>query len=422
MKEQLERIYRQNAGALTAALTRLFGPTRLDAVESVLHDTFVAALESWGFTGVPDNPPAWLMTVARHRAFDVLKGERRRGAKDPAPDPENLPADAGPAQAGSSPGGREPALRGEVADDELRMMFVACHPRLTLESQLALTLRTLCGFEVLEIARALLSDEAAVEKRLVRARQSLREAAVTFVLPDRAEMGERLGAVARVLYLLFSEGYSAHRGDHPIREELCREALRLSALLLGEPAFRTTEMHALRALMLLQASRLSARVDDDGNLRALAEQDRQRWDRALIDEGLRHLGASAEGERVTEYHLEAGIAACHALAPRFQETDWARIVGYYDQLLALNGSPVIRLNRAIAVAYAQGPEQGLRALRPLEREPRLERYGLLAAARADLLARLGDTRRAREAYLGALDLVDTESERRLLLRRLSELV
>jgi len=335
-RELLERLYRQNGGALTSTLTRLLGPTRLDAVETVLHDTFVTALESWASAAVPDNPPAWLMTVARHRAFDVLKGERRRAGRT-AVDLDSLPADAR-AGGGDPAVPAEPSLRGEVADDELRMMFVACHPQLTLESQLALTLRTLCGFEVIEIARALLSEEAAIEKRLVRARQSLREAAVTFALPDRTEMTERVGAVARVLYLLFSEGYSAHRGDHPIREELCREAIRLSDLLLAAPALRTPEIQALQALMLLQASRLPARVDAEGNLRALAEQDRGLWDRALIRVGLDHLAASAEGEHVTEYHLEAGIAACHALAPRFEDTDWPRIVGYYDQLLDLNPS------------------------------------------------------------------------------------
>ncbi len=348
------------------------------------------------------------MTVARNRAFDVRKGERRHGevaaATGDLPDPHAVSA---------------PRLRGEVADDELRMMFVACHPSLSLESQLALTLRTLCGFEVVEIAGALLSDIAALDKRLVRARQTLREAAVTFELPG--DLGLRLESVLRVLYLLFSEGYSAHRGEHPIREELCREALRLLALLLADPQTCTTEAHALRALMLIQTSRLPARVDADGNLRTLAEQDRTRWQRPLIEAGLSALAASATGGRISEYHLEAGIAACHAMARRFEDTDWRRIVGYYDALVAVNPSPVIRLNRAIAVGYADGPERGLSELQPLEHEPRLERYGLLGAARADLLARMGDTRSARDAYLRALSLVDTEAERRHLRRRLAEL-
>jgi RNA polymerase sigma factor (sigma-70 family) len=410
MQELLDRLYRRNAAVLTASLTRVFGPGRLDTVEAVVHDTFVAALEAWRRGGVPDNPAAWLMTVARHRAFDVRKGERRHPGDA---DVDGIPDDANPSQGAS--------LRGEVSDDELRMMFVACRPHLTLESQLALTLRTLCGFEVVEIARALLAEEAAVEKRLVRARQTLREARVTFTLPDGEDLEASLTAVLRVLYLLFSEGYAAHRGEHPIREELCREARRLLEMLLAVPRMRTTEGQALRALMLLQSSRLPARTDPEGNLRSLAEQDRGGWDRALIGEGMAALAASAEGDRVTEYHLEAGIAACHAMAARFEETDWRRIVGYYDALLALNPSPVIRLNRAIAVAYADGPEAGLAELRPLEREPRLARYGLLGAARADLLARAGQPSHARAAYERALDLVDTEAERRLLRRRLAEL-
>jgi RNA polymerase sigma factor (sigma-70 family) len=412
MQESLERLYRDHAAGLMAALTRIFGPGRLDAVEAVLHDTFVSALEAWRRDGLPDNPAAWLTTVARNRAFDVRKGERRRDGGDA--DIEALPDDRVPDTAVT-------ALRGEVADDELRMMFVACHPLLSLESQLALALRTLCGFEVVEIARALLADVAAIEKRLVRARQTLREAAVTFTLPERDDLDDRLGAVLRVLYLLFGEGYAAHQGEHPIREDLCREALRLLELLLHEPRMRTTEAHALQALMLLQSSRLPARTDAAGNLRSLAEQDRGRWLRPLIERGLAALAASAQGDRVSEYHLEAGIAACHAMAARFEDTAWPRIVGYYDALVALNPSPVIRLNRAIAVAYAEGPARGLEELRPLEREPRLAGYGLLGAARADLLARAGDPKRARQAYLHALDLVDTEAERRLIRRRLAEL-
>jgi RNA polymerase sigma factor (sigma-70 family) len=411
VKQLIERVYRENAGALTSALTRLLTPAHLDRVESLVHDAFAAAIETWPESGVPDNPAAWLMTVARRRALDELRRmqrarEREDGEADPAIDPVAAPV-----------------LRGEIADDLLRMMFVACHPSLTLESQVALTLRTLCGFEVENLARALLSDPAAMEKRLVRARQTLRAEKVAFDLPPPDERASRTGAVLRALYVLFSEGYSARAGDEPIRAELCRDAIRLVELLVADesPLAGAPAVRALAALMLLLAARLPARVDSDGNLLLLSEQDRSRWDRGLIARGLAHLSGSAEGDEVTEYHLEAGIAACHALAPSCADTDWRRIVGYYDRLLELNSSPVIRLNRAIAVGYADGPEQGLDELARLEREPRLEEYGLLRAARADLHARLGDTRRAREAYERAIELGATEPERRLLRRRLAEL-
>jgi RNA polymerase sigma-70 factor (ECF subfamily) len=412
MHELIDRVYRESAGALTSALTRLLTPAHLDRVESLVHDAFTAAMEAWPESGVPDNPAAWLMTVARRRALDELRRIRRARERDEV---DADPADPTDADA--------PVLRGEIADDLLRMMFVACHPSLSLESQVALVLRTLCGFEVESLARALLVDPAAMEKRLVRARQTLRAENVSFDLPPPPERDARTGAVLRALYVLFSEGYSARGGDQPIRAELCQEAIRLVELLAasGSPVAGAPAVRALAALMLLLAARLPARVDASGNLVLLSEQDRTRWDRALIARGLARLADSAEGDEVTEYHLEAGIAACHALAPSCADTDWRRIVSYYDRLLALNPSPVIRLNRAIAIGFAEGAEAGLDEMAHLEREPRLEEYGLLRAARADLHARMGDIRQARAAYERAIVLSSTEAERRLLRRRLAEL-
>ena len=375
-----------------------------------MHDAFAAAMETWPESGVPDNPAAWLMRVARRRALDELRRMRRArdrddGEADPAIDPE----------ASRSCVARSPTISCACC----RRLPPVAQPGVTV----ALTLRTLCGFEVENLARALLADPAAMEKRLVRARQTLRAEQVAFDLPPPDERAARTGAVLRALYVLFSEGYSARAGDEPIRAELCRDAIRLVELLVAEdsPLAGAPAVRALAALMLLLAARLPARVDSGGNLLLLSEQDRSRWDRGLIARGMAHLSGSAEGDEVTEYHLEAGIAACHALAPSCADTEWRRIVGYYDRLLELNSSPVIRLNRAIAVGYAEGPEQGLDELARLEREPRLEEYGLLRAARADLHARLGDTRRAREAYERAIELCATEPERRLLRRRLAEL-
>lgn len=301
------------------------------------------------------------------------------------------------------------------------MVFVACHPGLPLESRVALALRTLCGFDTRAIARALLVEPATVEKRLVRARQRLRELGVTPELPPPAGLGERLDAVMAVIYVLFSGGYSAHGGDRAIREELCAEAIRLASALVVSPLTETPKGHALLALLLLQASRLPARVDAQGRLRSLAEQDRSRWTHSLVARGLAELDRSAAGDAVSELHLEAGIAACHAVAPTFEATDWPRIVAFYDRLLALDPSPVIRVNRAIAVGHADGPASGLRALKQLEDEPRLRSSPLLAAATADLRARAGETDRARRAYERAIDLAANDDERQFLLRRLAEL-
>jgi RNA polymerase sigma-70 factor (ECF subfamily) len=413
VKALVDQLYREHAGALVSALTRVYGPANLERVEAIVHETFLTALQSWSREGVPENPAGWLRTVARHRLLDDLRREGRFAGMQPVLLASQDEAAPGPEDMGAA------ALRGELPDDQLQMMFVACHPALPLESQLALTLRTLCGLEVPELARALLATEATIEKRLVRARQRLREEGISFELPGPEALGARLDGVLRVLYLLFNEGYSAHSGERHIREELCQEAIRLVALLVRHSMTDRPRVHALLALMLLQSSRLGARVDEAGNLLTLAEQDRRAWNQELIRQGLEQLATSAEGSEMSEYHLEAGIAACHAVAPRFEDTDWARIVRYYDQLLTLNPSPVIALNRAIAVGYAEGAQRGLDELRRLESVPELRDYGLLHAAAGDLLAGLGDTLRAREAYVQALDLAGTEPERRFLQRKLA---
>lgn len=401
----LDGLYRKHGGVLTASVTQLLGPARLEEAEACVHDAFVAAMQSWPEDGLPDSPPAWLMTVARNRAKDALRRAGRAIDLEDAPDPHAEPA--------------TDRLPGELSDDQLAMMFVACHPALPLESRIALTLRTLCGFEVADIARALLAAEDAVEKRLVRARRQLREDRIQFDLP--VPLGDRLDAVLRVLYLLFAEGYSAHRGDRAVREDLCHEAIRLTVLLARHPKTASPSVRAVLALMELHASRLRARFDDEGRLVTLAEQDRARWDRDRIGRGLEHLAASASGDDVTEWHLEAGIAACHAVAARFEDTDWSRIVGYYDRLYEANPSPVVALNRAIAIGYARGPARGLREIRRVAEDPRLAGYALLPAATANLLEKLGRLDGARAAYERALELASTDDERVLLRRRLSDL-
>ncbi len=406
-------MFRQQRSVLIAALTRWLGPANLDLIESAVQDAFVQAMQTWPQGGIPDNPPAWLMTVAKNRARDMLRKDAplRHGEQGPDSASPDLPDQAPPSA----------SLPGEVADDDLRMLFVACHPALTLEAQLVLTLRTLCGMELGEIARALLTAEATVAKRLLRAKQKLREVLAEFTVPAAAELSQRLDAVQRVLYLLFSEGYSSHQGDRLVREDLCAEAIRLASLLCEHPHTETPAGHALLALMLLHAARLRARTGLEGEPLTLREQDRGLWDQALIRQGLLHLSRSAAGDSLSQYHLEAAIAAAHASAPSYDRIDWARIVGLYDQLLWLTSSPVVALNRAVAIGMWRGPEAGAAEVAGVAREPQLRDYFPLHAARGHFLAESGQVEGARAAYEQALRLAGTEPERRLIGRRLAAL-
>jgi len=396
-----DALYREHAPAITASLARSFGARRLDLIEAAVQEAYVSAMEGWG-AEVPERPGAWLQVAARRRVID---GIRRAQWTAPAEALEQLEA----ASSGTDPD-----------EDLLKMMFVCCHPAIPLESALALALRTLCGFPIPALGRALRLEEAAIEKRLMRARQVLREEQVELDLDglSEAELGMRLDGVLRTLYVLFFEGYSAHAGDTQIHEQLCRTAIRLSALLLAT-RFATPRGHALHALFVLQTARLAARVDAAGDLIPLDRQDRARYDRALMAEGFEHLGCAASGEVVSPFHLEAAIAACHALAPTYAATDWQRIVALYDQLLALTPSPVIALQRAIAVGRADGARAGLRALHGLLGNDRLEDDPVLAAAIGELEAQRGDGRAARTAYRRALELAGTAPERRFLEERLA---
>lgn len=400
----VEHLFRHEAGRMLAALTRVFGLAELDLAEEVVQDAMVQALRKWPFAGIPDNPAAWLMQTARNKALDVLRRRavlRRRdhdlnsvaAVEEPSPD--------------------------EVNDDQLAMMFACCHPALPGESQVALALKSVSGFGVPEIARAFLTQEATIAQRLVRAKRRLAESEASLAVPPPRELPARLDAVLQVIYLLFNEGYSAHQGEDLVRQELCAEAIRLGCLLASRPDLDRPKLHALLALMYLQASRLPARPDADGNLLLLAEQDRSLWDRQLIAAGLHHLDRSATGNELTEYHLQAGIAACHALAASYEQTDWPRVLDQYDYLITLVSSPIVLLNRAIAVSMVHGPEAGLQALDSIQNDPALRGYYLLPATRADLLLRLGRRDEAASCYRDALALLCTEPEQRFLLRRLA---
>jgi RNA polymerase sigma factor (sigma-70 family) len=396
---------------MIAALTRVFGVHNLALAEDVVQDALCRALEVWKFQGPPDNPSAWLMAVAKNRALDVLR--RERTARGFAPELGRLLE----SEWTLLPVVEELFEPRAIRDDQLRMMFSCCQPRLPEETQVALVLHILCGFGVREIAAAFLTTPAATEKRLTRAKKLLAGSKRLFDLAD-ADCVARLSVVQRALYLLFNEGYHGACAKEAVRAELCQEALRLAALLLEHPAAATPATHALRALMCLHAARLPARLDAAGNLTSLFDQDRSRWDQALVAEGQQHLERAATGADLSEYHLEAAIASVHASAARAEDTNWTTIVWLYDLLLSIRPSPVIALNRAIALAQQQGPEQGLSAIAAIEQRERLASYPFYAAAIAELELRRGRHGEAREHFRAALALARNPAERRFLEQRL----
>ena len=402
-RDALEAAYRNEARRVLATLIRLLGS--FDAAEEAMHEAFAAAAEQWPRDGVPANPSAWLVSTARFRS---IARHRRRARLDGALRRE---ADA--------PAGHDPGLdAGPLADDELRLIFTCCHPALPPEARVALTLREVAGLTTEEVARAWLVPAATVAQRIVRAKARIRDEAIPYEVPGRAELPARVGSVLAVVYLIFNEGYFATEGPALVREALCAQAIRLGRLVAG--LLDDPEARGLLALMLLHESRRAARVDEAGDLVLLEHQDRARWDRALIAEA-RAMAASALGRRAGPYALQAAIAAVHAGAPSFAETDQARIVTLYDALLRVAPSPVVALNRAVAVAMRDGPAAGVAAVEAAMAAGGLDRYSFAHAARADLLRRLGRDDDARASYALALSLTRQPAERRFLEARLRAL-
>lgn len=414
-RDALDGLFRHNYGQLVATLTRIFGPQHLDLVEDIVQETLVKALGQWAYHGLPTNPTGWLYRVARNGALDALRREQTLSGKLDllARELTDTFPDAATTVDPDNPEGHDDRLR----DDQLRLIFGCCHPDLSREAQIALTLKTLLGFGVPEIARAFLVPAPTIAQRLVRAKRTIRERDLAFTIPVAAELPARLDAVLAVLYLLFNEGYTAHSGPALTRQDLCAEAIRLCSILAAAPVGDSPRVHALLALFLLQASRLPARTNDQGALLTLAEQDRTRWDRRLIFAGLRSLRHAAAGETLTTYHLQAEIAACHALAPTYAATDWQRILTAYDDLTQLDRSPLILLNRAVALAEVAGPAAGLHEVTQLLREPTLARYPLAHATHADLHRRVGDYPAAHAAYTVALALTTNPTEHSFLERQ-----
>jgi RNA polymerase sigma-70 factor (ECF subfamily) len=408
-----EHLFRRESGRLVAALVRIFGVHNLALAEDVVQDACCRALEVWKVRGVPENPAAWLMTTARRRAIDVVR--KARTARTFAPEIARMLESEWTLAPTIANAFSAPAIR----DEQLRMMFSCCHPRLAEEAQVALVLHILCGFGAGEVAAAFLTRRAAMEKRLARGKTVLAGSTRLFDLDDAA-FATRLSAVRRALYLLFSEGYHGASPRTAVRADLCAEAIRLTELLLEHPQAAVPETFALASLMCLQAARLPARVDAAGDLSPLARQDRTRFDAALVDRGLAHLERSAAGPTLTQYHVEAAIASAHATAIDVGATDWATIVTLYDRLIAIAPSPVVALNRAIALGQRDGAAAGLAALETIDDPSRLDRYPFYPASRAEFERGLGRHADARGHFLEAARLARNRAEHRFFMKRADE--
>lgn len=406
MQDVIHQLYQTESRRVLATLIRLLGD--FDLAEEALHEAFSAALQQWPVQGVPANPRAWLVSAGRFRMIDQL---RRHGRNHESYDEiaEQLAAELE----------AEVPEDHAVEDDQLRLIFTCCHPALSQEAQLALTLREVCGLTTEEIARAFLTTAPTLAQRIVRAKAKIRDANIPYEVPEKSELPARLEVVLQVIYLLFNEGYAASAGEKMIRHDLAAEAIRLGRLLcqlLPEP-----EVQGLLALMLLQDSRRDARTGDDGELILLEDQDRSRWDQQSIQEGIQRVMLALGSQRFGSYTLQAAIAAVHAEAPSITDTDWVQIVGLYDALFSINPSPVVALNRAVAVAMRDGPEAGLALIDQLLTDTTLRDYHLAHAARADMCRRLDRKAEAIACYRQALELARQGAERRFLSRRLAEL-
>jgi RNA polymerase sigma factor (sigma-70 family) len=403
-------LFRREGARIVASLAAHLGTHRLQLAEDAVQEALVRALQTWPYRGIPENPAAWLTQAAKNVALDALRREQtwhRKEAQITAEQERWLTR-------------AEPDDEEHLSDVTLRMLFVCMHPQLSIEAQLALALRTVCGLSSAEIGMAFLTSEAAIAKRLVRARQRIRDLALPFAVPEPGELPGRLDGVLGALYLLFNEGYKASSGERLVREDLCREAIGLVTLLAGHPATQAPRTFALLALMLLNGARLAARTDDAGNLLRLHEQDRAAWDQSMIQRGIACLGLAAQGDQVSEYHLEAGIAACHSTAADEASTNWARILALYDQLVTLTSSPIAAMNRAVAVSRVHGPQAGLAALDAITDRSKLEAYHLFHVIRGTFAAEIGNQAAALMHFRQAGTLASLPAERDFIARRVRE--
>lgn len=415
IEKTVEHLFRHEWGKLVAVLTKLFGPQNLQLAEDVVQDTLLQAFNNWKINGLPQNPSAWLFTVARNKAVDVLRQQKRKDefSKRITPILQS--------EYTLVPTVQEMVNVNSIEDDQLRMMFVCCHPALSTQAQVSLILKTLCGFSVTEIAKAFVCSYDTIEKRLYRARQSFRDNSVKFELPPSAELEKRLENVLMAIYLLFNEGYNSTEHDSLIRKDLMQEAMRLCEMICRSTAVDHRNAHALLALMNFTASRNAARLDAGGNILLLQQQDRSLWNRSLIQNGIQHLEESATGEAISKYQLEAGIAYEHARADLYENTNWQNILRCYDLLCRYYPSPVLELNRAIVLGELQGAAEAIKAIEAIDSLSLLKKYYLLPATLGELHLKLQQTEIARQYFREALLLTHSATEKKLLQQKIDHL-
>jgi RNA polymerase sigma-70 factor (ECF subfamily) len=408
----VDHLFRNRSGQMVSYLTRMLGPEHLDLAEEVVQEALLKALQNWSYHGIPENPAGWLFRVARNAALDAIRHRSLTIEKEAHVEAEYL-------SRGSTRIEEDPRLEERLRDDELRMVLMCCHPVLSSAARVALSLKTVGGFNVREIARAFLTEEATISQRLVRAKRQIRALNIKFEMPVGVDLPVRLTSALEVIYLMFNEGYTAQSGEDLVRDDLCMEALRLGRLL-ADSSVGTPAIQALVALMAFQAARLPARVDSVGELVLLEDQDHKLWDQRLVTMGFQYFSRCSEGNEISEYHIQAAIAATHAGTVDSKNTDWKMILDLYDQLMVLNPSPIVALNRTVALAEVEGPEVALEALQPLTKEPSLKRYYLLSAVRGRLLLDLGERTAAARYFRSALEQPCSEPERRFLQHKLAE--
>lgn len=410
----VDHLFRHEAGKLVSVLTKVFGTHNLDLAEDVVQDSLVEAMSQWQFKGIPHDPSAWLFRVAKNKALNILNRENYK-RKYVSAVSHLLKSDLT----------AEPALNylfseQEIQDDQLRMIFTCCHPSISPDSQIALALKTLCGFSIPEISRAFLTTEENINRRLKRARQSIRNAGIPFEIPRGKELDSRLNTVLETIYLLFNEGYSASKGDTIIRYELCEEAIRLAQIVAADKTIRRKEnVEALLALMFLNASRFKARQDSEGNLLTMAEQDRSLWDAQMRGIGLFHLTAASKNDSISVYYILAAISAHYSIAPDYESTDWNSILSLYDSLITLDNSPVIYLNRAVAISKVNGTKKALMELEKIKDDPALNKYYLFFSTQAEFFLQEDDYGSASVSFEKAIQLAPLPSLKKLLKKKLS---
>jgi RNA polymerase sigma factor (sigma-70 family) len=410
-----DHLFRHEAGKLVAVLTRVFGPHNLQLAEDVVQDTLLKALETWKLQGLPSNPTAWLFTVAKNKALDVLRRQKTATAHAQALSPLLQ------SEYTLVPTLNDWLQEAQIPDAQLRMMFVCCHPELNAEAQVALILKTLCGFSVAEVAKAFITSVDTIEKRLYRAKQQFKDKQVVFEMPSVQELGKRLDIVLAAIYFIFNEGYNAARHDSLVRTDLMEDAMRLANLLANHPAAKHPKINALLALFCFNASRSDARLDEGGDILLLEQQDRSRWNRPLIAQGIGFLEQSAGGSEASRYHLEAMIAFEHAIANSYAQTNWGNIIAYYNILYRINPSPIVALNQAIAIAERDGPVAAIHAIDQIPNVDRLQQYYLLPAVLGEMYARLQQKKEAMTHFAKALALTQSAAEKRLLQRKMEGL-